>query len=77
VWDKAPECTVGDGTLYIAAYTRNDGDSGLIRQLIKNDQGMALADKTEDVVAGASFGDETGTISMPDRAYGITVAATP
>ncbi|GAI50916.1 unnamed protein product, partial [marine sediment metagenome] len=70
------EVAVGDN-LYIAAYAKNLGDTAELHLLIKNDQMMALLDKREVVATGGTFGGETGTINMPDRAYGITVSVTP
>lgn len=78
VWTtRRPEVHVGPGMLYIAAYADNEGDSGLMQLSVKDDVGVYLSFKEETVAAGASFGDETGTIDMPDRSYGITVTVVP
>jgi len=76
VWDRAPEVTVGEN-LYIAAYARNTGNAGLMQLIIKDDAGAFLAVKQENVAAGAAFGDETGTIEMPNRQYGILILVEP
>ncbi|TSA55549.1 hypothetical protein D4R42_05395 [bacterium] len=76
MWDKTPEVTAG-ANLYIAAYVGNVGDAGNLTLRIIDDTGATLATKTEYVVAGGVFGDETGTKQMPNRSYGISIPVDP
>jgi len=82
-WDRGvgwypstPEVTVGIGTLYIAAYVTNGGGDGDMRLVIGN-PGDIFADKTQFVVAGGSFGAETGTLDMPNSVFPIIIQVTP
>lgn len=77
VWDRAPEVTVGDGMLYIAAWAENIGGDGLLQITIKDDTGAFLEAKSEIVPAGEGLGCETGTIDMPNRRYGILIMVEP
>ncbi|MBA7671249.1 hypothetical protein ES703_79403 [subsurface metagenome] len=78
VWTtRRPEVHVGPGKLYIAAWAVNEGKQGLMQLIIKDDVGNFLAVKQHDVPAGQGIGDETGTIDMPDRQYGILVLVEP
>ncbi len=76
VWGKAPKVTVG-ANLYIAAYALNEGASGLMQLIIKDDAGAFLAVKQENIASGAYIGVETGTIEMPARQYGILITVAP
>lgn len=78
VWvTRMPEVHVGPGKLYIAAYAINEGDGGLMQLSIKDDVNEVLAFKEEVVAAGATFGDETDPINMPNRNYGIVITVVP
>jgi len=76
VWDRQPEVTVGYN-LYISACAVNQGGAGNLTLTIKDDTGAILASATVYMGTGAGFCIGTNTISMPDRAYGIVVAANP
>ena len=75
-WTGTPEVTVGNN-LYISAYAINGGDGGVMQLTIKDDTQAYLAAKSEYVAAGGGLGDETGTINMPDRNYGILIMVEP
>lgn len=76
VWDKAPEVTVGIGTLYIAFYAVNNGGPGDVTFQMRAGA-QIVAQKTVHVPAGAGDGVESGTISMPDSVYDIWIAVAP
>ncbi len=76
VWDKAPEVKVG-ANLYIASYAKNEGGTGLMQLLIRDDAETILGFKQQTVTAGSHIGVETGTKNMPNRSYNIKITSEP
>lgn len=72
-----PIVTVGSGTLYIAFWVINQGDTGDLTLTIKDDDGNVLETKTVSCARGAGVGLEAPDLDMPNRPYGITVTVTP